>query len=234
MTLQQEIESLAPPSTRYLFGYADLSGILAPQYNKYPYGISVARKLDDTIIDSIEAGPNRPYFDLYHAVNRELAETVSRIAAALNARGVESLAVPPTFEDQGNDDVYNRTLRKSFSHKMTATRAGIGWIGKTDLLITEKFGPRVRFSSVLTTSAIGPIGTPITESRCGTCSLCVDRCPARAATGKAWNTAIDRNEFYDPFKCRDNCRAMSKANMNENITLCGICVSVCPKGKQGD
>ena len=35
------------------------------------------------------------------------------------------------------------------SHKMVATRAGLGWIGKADLFISSRFGPRLRLVSIL-------------------------------------------------------------------------------------
>jgi epoxyqueuosine reductase QueG len=45
---------------------------------------------------------------------------------------------------------------------MAATRAGIGWIGKKDLLVSEKFGPRNRLASVLTNYPFENLGGPIT------------------------------------------------------------------------
>jgi len=38
----------------------------------------------------------------------------------------------------------------SMPQKTIATRAGLGWIGKTALLITPQFGSAIRLNSVLT------------------------------------------------------------------------------------
>ena len=44
-------------------------------------------------------------------------------------------------------------------HKTIATRAGIGWIGKSALLVTAKYGSAIRLSSILT-------DTPIETASC--------------------------------------------------------------------
>ena len=122
--------------------------------------------------------------------------------------------------------------RTNFSHKMVATRAGLGWIGKTDLLVSEKFGPRLRLATVLTNYRFDNLGIPITESRCGKCGICVEACPSQAANGNSWNVSLDRDQFYDAFKCRDMCRKLSLERLDKEISICGICVCVCPKGQK--
>jgi len=145
---------------------------------------------------------------------------------------IEAYPIKATVEDSELDDTYKKTLRYSFSHKLAATRSGIGWIRKTDLLVTSRFGPRVRLASILTTVNISNNGVPIDESQCGSCNICVNHCPAKAATGQLWTTSIDRDVFFDPFKCREYCRQISAERIKKEITICGICVSVCPKGKK--
>jgi epoxyqueuosine reductase QueG len=56
-------------------------------------------------------------------------------------------------------------------------------------------------------------------------------CPGLAANGKLWDDSVDRDEFYDAFKCRDTCRKLSRDRLDKKVSLCGICVSVCPYGK---
>ena len=42
-----------------------------------------------------------------------------------------------------------------FASKTAATRAGLGWIGKTALLVTPEWGPAVRLGTVFTYAALG-------------------------------------------------------------------------------
>jgi epoxyqueuosine reductase QueG len=115
---------------------------------------------------------------------------------------------------------------------MVATRAGLGWIGKTDLLITRQFGPRLRLVTILLKDFSGKTGKPVNDSKCGNCSACVDACPALAANGKKWNIKIDRDDFYNPWKCRDMCAELGKQKLQADARVCGICVEACPVGKK--
>lgn len=226
----EEIGKLCPPGI-YETGYASLKGLLHPDFSSFPFGISIARKLDDSIIDKIKDGPTIAYHDLYHAVNLELNEKVTMIAEFINSQGINCLPVKATLPDSAIDESYAQTLRYKISHKMVATRSGMGWIGKTDLLITKRFGPRVRLASILTTEPVSSPGIPIEESLCGSCDLCVKKCPASASKGVLWSKDIDRDEFYDAHKCRNYCKTISDRLLGKDISICGICVSICPKGR---
>ena len=225
------ITDALPDKSKYIIGFADMTGLLHEKYSGYGYAISLARRLDMSIIDSISSGPNIAYFDHYNEVNRELTEAIQYISVRLTKRGYENIPVIPTVTDDMAPHDYHKTLKMPFSHKMAATRAGIGWIGKTDLLVTNEFGPRVRLASLLLKENILIPGVPVEESLCGNCEICVINCPAQAATGDLWNIKTDRDTFYNAFKCREKCRELSLANLNERISLCGICVSVCPRGR---
>jgi epoxyqueuosine reductase len=218
-------------ATVYEFGYADLTGLLSKKYGSYTHGISILRHLDDTVIDAISSGPTSAYYEHYMSVNRELNRLVTVISEELTAIGISNRPVKATVEDSELDEAYFKHLLFNFSHKLVATRAGLGWIGKTDLLVSKRFGPRVRLASIVTDQALTPLGTPIDKSQCGTCSACITRCPGHAANGKLWDTSVFRNEFFDPFKCREYCRYISKEKLDKNISLCGMCVCVCPKGR---
>ncbi|NPV01325.1 MAG: epoxyqueuosine reductase [Brevinematales bacterium] len=229
-----EIRNLIAPlldKNIYTFGIGSIAGLLPEKYGAYNYAVSLLRGLDNPIIDKVSDGPTREYFDHYHTVNREIAETVTRIEMVLTDNGIPAFAVKPTVYDHELDDDYWKTLRVEVSHKMTATRAGLGWIGKTDLLITPEYGPRVRLGTVLFGYKGEIASHPIDESRCGKCILCVEKCPAGAATGALWDIHTDRDEYYNPFKCRETARRLSRERLDEEISLCGICVSVCPFGK---
>ncbi|MCX7667326.1 MAG: 4Fe-4S dicluster domain-containing protein [Atribacterota bacterium] len=219
------------PEDLYEIGFASLAGLLQGTWSEYPYGISVVRKLESGIIDKIENGPTVEYYNLYNVVNDELNRKSNEIVSLCQKHGIRALAIKATVDEQELDEEYERTLRYPFSHKMVATRAGIGWIGKTDLLVTYRFGPRVRLASVLTAKAIAEPGEPVNKSYCGDCDLCVQSCPAQAATGAPWEVTIDRDRFYNPFACRKFAREISAKNIQKEISLCGICVAVCPVGK---
>lgn len=230
LRLEDEIAALVPDDGGHLLGFAGLEGLLDRKYDGFEYAVSIGRKLDGAVIDAIARGPTRGYLELYRDTNRCLEGLAGGIAALLGKRGARALAITPTMSEEEDDPVYLETMRTTFSHKMAATRAGLGWIGKTDLLVTEEFGPRLRLVTVLTDRALEPLLPPVEESRCGECEECVRACPARAANGRAWDIRTDRDEFYDAFACRRKARELSRRRINMEISLCGVCVSVCPRG----
>jgi epoxyqueuosine reductase len=229
--MEESIKEVINGNPDLFYGFADLSGLLPSEFNGYDYAIVLGRKLDKNIIDGIVNGPNITYWNHYREVNDQLYTLQLNLSKIMESKGISSQVIPPTLTDEHIDTHYNDTLRVEFSHKMAATQAGLGWIGKTALFVSSKFGPRVRLATLLTNVPLKSSGTPISKSECGDCILCVDKCPAGAATGEPWNTRLDRDEFFDAFKCRAMCRQVGHKMIGKNKRLCGICVAVCPVGR---
>lgn len=228
--IKKVIEKHLVPAEEYIYGFADLNGLTGPAYNRYPYGISIGRRLDSYIVNGVLSGPTLEYYQHYRQINTELSSLASLIVEDLIKAGADSITIGPTVTTEQLDTVYAENLRTEISHKMVATRAGLGWIGKSDLFISRAFGPRLRLVTILTTTPLQPEFKPIDESRCGNCRICMDRCPAGAISGKAWNVSIDRDEFFDAFKCREKCKEYGEKYLKMNVRVCGICVAVCPYG----
>lgn len=220
------------PEENYIHGFADLTGLLMNKFAGFNYGISIGRKLDNEIIDKIINGPTPEYYSHYRHINEVLALLTKRISKDLNLSGIETLNIEPSVSTTELDSIYFKTLRTDLSHKMVATRAGLGWIGKTDLFISKEFGPRLRLVSILLKTQVKSGSYPADRSRCGKCNICVEICPAKAANGKLWDITIEREEFFDPWKCRNQCAEFGKIRLGIDARICGICVAACPIGKK--
>ena len=216
-------------SDDYIVGYADLKGLITS--DSLRFGIVIGRRLDSRIIDSISDGPTLEYFNYYKSINNELSILIHKIGEQIINEGFGCKIIEPSNDSDIKDENYEKTLRTTVSHKMIGTRAGLGWIGKTDLFISKKFGPRLRLVSLLTDYPLELKESPIDKSRCGQCVDCVVKCPANAATGRLWDIMTDRDLFFDAHKCRSKCRELTKKRLNLDSATCGICVSVCPIGK---
>ncbi|MBO5209077.1 MAG: epoxyqueuosine reductase [Lachnospiraceae bacterium] len=129
--------------------------------------------------------------------------------------------IPPVAQQNEED------LLAVFSFKYAAVNAGLGWIGKNDVLITEKYGPRVRLSAVLVDYPF-ETGRKITESRCGSCNRCVDICPHKALKGLNWDINALRNNLIDYHLCNQKRSAYIEKHGRKNA--CGLCMVVCPFG----
>lgn len=104
--------------------------------------------------------------------------------------------------------------------KEAGVLAGLGIIGKNNLLITEKYGPRIRLRAINTDAPFEP--DPIIEIRdhCSECDLCVKACPAHALdTGK-----------YDKEACLSYCENNLKQVSKYSVLWCMECSTVCPIG----
>jgi epoxyqueuosine reductase len=220
------------PGDNYIYGFADLTGLVDIKFKGYNYGISIGKRLEDNIIDPVINGPTREYYSHYKQMNNDLSLLTTRITDDFKKSNIDSIAVDPTVTIGALDTVYLKTLKTDLSHKMVATRAGLGWIGKTDLFISKKFGPRLRLVSILLKNQVISKTKPINKSRCGSCRICVDICPAQAANGKSWDITVEREEFFDPWKCRIQCAVYGKSRLGIDARICGVCVAVCPQGRK--
>lgn len=206
-----------------LFGVADLSpardAVLAQGGSTvaaFPSAVSLGMRLSDVVVDghvpTERPGESLYWHHVYAVVSNALDLLANDVARWLVARGHRALAVPASMP---YDPV---RLQGIFSHKLGAHLAGLGWIGKSCLLVTDRFGPRVRFATVLTDAPLK--AGSVLEGRCGGCRRCVDACPVGAFTGVEFSAADERSVRFDASRCRD----YRKSN------ACGMCVASCPRG----
>ncbi|MFX0169774.1 MAG: 4Fe-4S double cluster binding domain-containing protein [Candidatus Hodarchaeota archaeon] len=201
-------------------GFAKMQDLLPEEYVEQPYGISIGVRLSDSIVDSLHSGPNQLYAYHYHAVNKYLNDLALHVMNYLQKRKYQALPIPASMT------VDWKSHMAHLSHKMVATQAGLGWIGKNTLLVTKKFGPRVRLVTVLTDAPLRT-GRPVNESQCGKCEECVKACPVGAILGNNWTPGQKRATLLDVDKCSDFID-MHKADLGAPV--CGICMQACPMG----
>jgi epoxyqueuosine reductase len=220
-SLNSEVEQKLRNDGASLVGFADVSGLPTSLTGGLPRAISIAVRLDPEIVRKIENGPTPRYFAEYNRINALLGQLSDRAAGVLTGAGFRADPVRATT-NQFNPV----TLSMPVQHKTIATRAGLGWIGKSALLITKEYGPAVRLGSVLTDADL-QTGTPMNESHCGSCRQCVDRCPARAIVGGDWQLGAPRESIYDAPTCRATAIKLSN-QAGFQATICGICIHACP------
>jgi len=185
--------------------------------------ISIAVALEAAIIREISSGPTRRYYAEYKRVNELLSGLCGGAVETLRTCGYKAVAIEPTVEI---NEAVRRTLTTPLPHKTVATRAGLGWIGKSALLITKEYGPAVRLATVLTDAPL-ETAEPIDDSGCGDCAECVARCPAKAISGRSWKAGLQRDLIYNAFACCAEARERSRA-IEIDATICGICINACP------
>jgi len=191
----------------------------------FPFGISVGMRLSDSIIDRITvADPTPEYAHHYKAVNALLDDIALRITNRIQAEGYAALPIPASQVTRPEQ------YQGAISHKAVAALAGLGWIGKSQLLISSEFGPRVRLASILTTIPL-KLGTPL-GNKCGECDVCIRACPTHAIkSAKAIKDGWVREEVFDPDACYQRLLKF-RDDPRYGVSICGICVKVCPVGRK--
>ena len=213
-----------------LVGFADLIGAVSPPISEWPGAVSMAVALDPAALHGVRDGPTADYYNEYNRVNRALNEIAGRTAKLIYGLGYRAEPFPATVPRTVQAGEWAKTLSVAFQHKTAATRAGLGWVGKNALLITPRFGPRVRLATVLTDMPL-PVGESIIVGRCGKCSACARVCPAGAIEGVEWQAGVDRDELLDAWACWETARGLLHERVGADNAVCGVCVSVCPEGR---
>ncbi|MDD5091512.1 MAG: epoxyqueuosine reductase [Candidatus Wallbacteria bacterium] len=97
---------------------------------------------------------------------------------------------------------YDQSAKSSLlPHKTIAGLAGLGWIGRNNLLVTESFGCAFCLCSVLTDAPLETVSHAPQASQCGNCRICLEICPVHAIKGKPWSADTSRDELVDVHKC---------------------------------
>lgn len=226
-----ELRRFAASQGADFVGFADL-GLYCDQYGfskrlleEFPFAVSIAVRLSNSVIDAItKEDPTETYVHHYSEVNTLLDCIALKVANHIQTRGVRAL---PISASQVLDE---QRLLGAISHKGIAALGGVGWLGKSSLLINEDFGPRIRLVSVLTTLPLvadGPV-----ENQCGDCRSCVEACPEGAIKGSALeDRGSPREHSIDVQVC--NRRLLKIAgNPQYGKRVCGLCIKVCPWGKR--
>ncbi|NLY44110.1 MAG: epoxyqueuosine reductase [Clostridiaceae bacterium] len=208
-----------------IVGFADVGQLVHEKYSSLPYAVSIAVRLSDCIIDEIDTKPTYTYFHHYRTVNTLIDQITLRAGLIIQQWGYRYIAVPAsqTVNDTGE------TYAGIFPHKTAAVAARLGWIGKSGLLITYDYGPRVRLGTVLTDMPL-PVSKPEIKDGCKNCNVCKIACPAMAITGNEWDVTKGREHIFDAHACSQYMKKNFQ-HIGRGV-VCGICVKVCPKGNK--
>lgn len=190
----------------------------------YKVAIAIAVKLPNAVFEQLPDAPTPLYAQVYLNANALLDQIALRLCAHIEQLGFNALPIP------ASQPLDTKEFRSHLSSKAVANAAGLGWQGKSLLIVTPEYGPRVRFVTVLTDMALTP--DPPLKNRCGSCTCCSEACVAQAIRNVATEFHYaSREEALDFRKCAD--KLVNEFSQRENIgkPICGICIKVCPWGR---
>lgn len=170
----------------------------------YPeYAIdSIDARLDDGKIDKCRWNI---YAEEYNKINSFLNAIAGEIADSFG--GIPIQATVEGVAVKNVEEYYGMTV----SHRVVAENAGLGWRGKNELIINEKFSCAIRFASIITDLPL--ICGKKVEASCGKCEACLNSCP--------FLKNKDKLENY-----RENCRRYI-IKLGLKAEVCGKCIKAC-------
>lgn len=188
---------------------------------EYPMGISIAVAIPKEVIKGITIQPTMEYYNTYISLNKQLDTLAEFCEQYIQSLGYRAYAQTVNrTKEVGN---FNTIM----PHKTVAVNGGLGWIGKSALLVTPQYGSAVRLTSVLTDAPILPDSRKY-DTKCKGCQICKNACPGGAITGNQWEATKSREWIFDAIACRKQARKMAAETLGKEITICGKCVEVCP------
>ncbi len=201
-----------------LFGVADISGIkdsflLKPEMLKdIDRAISVGLALSGEILEEIIDRPTKLYFYHYRQANIFLDQLALKITAFLQRKKFRALPVPSSQIVDWSKQLGH------LSHKKIGELAGLGWIGRNNLLVNKNLGSRFRLVTILTDMPLPQDSSKESNGSCGDCRDCIPVCPAGAIK--------ERREDFDHIRCLEKLKEFRSQGLVDQF-ICGVCVKAC-------
>jgi len=149
------------------------------------------------------------------------------VAITINELAIRSLKICRYIRQQGEKAYYVRVhgdgpLAVGTRLADVGEEAGVGYIGKNSMLITDKYGPRINLAVVPTTMELVYNEEKI-ESRCGNCTMCQKVCTSGAIMGP---------QQFHPRQCESTVNAKPAQLRYSRMGWhdCDMCYRMCPQG----
>ncbi len=199
-----------------LFGVADISSVrdqflLEPGLkSRFNRAIALGKRLLSAVLDELQDSPTALYMHHYRQVNFLLDRAALLTAGLIEDRGFHALPVAASqIIDWDNQKAH-------VSHKKVGELAGLGWLGRNNLLVNPEFGSRFRLVTILTDVPLEG-GAPLAMD-CGECQRCISSCPALAIK--------ETSEAFDHRACFEKLKEFRRRGLVGQF-ICGVCVKNC-------
>ncbi|MGI5892186.1 MAG: 4Fe-4S binding protein [Bacillota bacterium] len=222
--LNKEIEQFAFEHGADEVAFADLSQASAYLQNEYgdkwqafTRAVVIAVHFPQAIVQELLKGPSHTYLAYYDILNNKINEIGLLLANKLSKKGYTSYPIP------ASQRISDNKLAAVFSHRFAAYLGGLGWVGKSCNIVTEKNGPRLRLGTVLTNAPLD-CGKPV-ENLCKDCRLCMEICPAHAIKDHLWQENQSICQHIDALACHNY---LMEIRQSFGKRVCGLCLAACP------
>lgn len=207
--IEIEIKSELKAQGSDFVNFVDISLLSNKQNKGYPNAILIGIILSQDYIKKVTNTPdyvqnmiqnNQINDDEFHQKETNADRLADYIVDYLTSKGYSAYS-------QSENNIYStgyyneKTKCTPLPHKTIAALAGLGWIGKHNLLVTPEYGSAICMCTVLTDAPVKTVSHSIAKPLCGDCSICKDICSVKAIKGNTWSISTGRDELVDVHKC---------------------------------
>lgn len=185
--------------------FVDISTLPSDAIKGYACAVLFGKALSMEYISTLRAG-QKPKRQEFSAAEHKMDALADKLADLLESEGFKSVA---------------RLKFARLPHKTVALRAGLGFIGKNNLLVNDQHGCGLVLGKVLTTAPFITMSVSPKEPQCGDCSICVDACPTKALHGKTWSVTTRRDEIMARKLCSLCLKCMVWCPYTEKYAIWG-------------
>lgn len=206
---------LAPHGASFVH-FVDLSSLPKERSRGFPTAILIGISLSKEFVKKVTDSPDYVEdlirskdfsSDEYLQKEQQVDRLADQIEDFLSQKGYS--AVSQSEARNLRNGLFDEEKKSSIlPHKTIANLAGLGWIGKNNLLVTKEFGCAFCMCTVLTDAPLKPISRPPSDSHCHQCEVCKMVCPTDAIFGTIWKKGTPREEIVDVEKCKTCLKCM--------------------------
>jgi len=213
---KESIKAIAAEMEFSLCGVADITDVRKEFHldldfvSRFDRAISLAKRLLDPVIEDIKDRPTLLYLHHYRQLNFFLDRGATLLSYRIQDRGFQALPIPASQMIDWDKQ------RSHVSHKIIGRLAGLGWIGRNNLLVNPQLGSRHRLVTILTDMPLEP--DEVLDRDCGACLACLETCPAQAIK--------ENKEDFDHWECFDKLKEFRRQGV-VGQHICGVCVKAC-------
>lgn len=148
----------------------------------------------------------------YHCVIKEYMEKICTFIQGLGAKAIY-------FVDSN-----------SLPERYIARNSGVGFIGKNNTLITEKYGSYVFLGEIITDLTIEP-DKPL-KQKCGSCEVCLKACPTSSIVEGQEGINNNANICLSYITQKKDIEDSWFEKLNGRLFGCDTCQRACPYNKE--
>ncbi|WP_167955309.1 4Fe-4S dicluster domain-containing protein [Anaerosporobacter faecicola] len=190
-----------------LFEAVNITSLTNKENRGYPTAILIAKSLPKEYINKFVHGDTDD--TIFHKTEHNVDALAEKLAGDIVSDGYRAIAQSENgIGERKEFDVATKT--SYLPHKKIAILSGIGWIGKNNLLITERYGSALCMCSILTDLPLKTDKKEIMMPKCGDCNLCVKVCPAQVLHGITWNVGVSRDKIVNVYQCETCLKCLAK------------------------